>query len=30
MDAMQKRIVEEMKVKPVIDPKEEIRKSVDF
>lgn len=30
MDAIQKRIVEEMKVKPVIDPQEEIRKSVDF
>ncbi|KHD85409.1 ammonia-dependent NAD(+) synthetase [Heyndrickxia ginsengihumi] len=30
MDALQKRIVEEMKVQPVIDPKEEIRKSVNF
>ncbi|MBE3569425.1 MAG: ammonia-dependent NAD(+) synthetase [Bacillales bacterium] len=30
MDDLQKRIIEELKVKPVIDPKEEIRKSVDF
>lgn len=30
MTDLQKRIIEELKVKPVIDPKEEIRKSVDF
>ncbi|MED1202678.1 ammonia-dependent NAD(+) synthetase [Heyndrickxia acidicola] len=30
MDKLQKQIVEEMMVKPKIDPKEEIRKSVDF
>lgn len=30
MNELQKRIIEELKVKPVIDPKEEIRKSVDF
>ncbi|MGM0847292.1 MAG: ammonia-dependent NAD(+) synthetase [Bacillota bacterium] len=30
MDSLQKQIVEEMKVKPEIDPKEEIRRSVDL
>jgi NAD+ synthase len=30
LDKLQKQIVEEMMVKPKIDPKEEIRKSVDF
>ncbi|WP_433746779.1 ammonia-dependent NAD(+) synthetase [Falsibacillus pallidus] len=30
MDALQKEIIEELKVLPTIDPKEEIRKSVDF
>ncbi|MFD4707444.1 ammonia-dependent NAD(+) synthetase [Gottfriedia sp. NPDC058432] len=30
MNSLQKEIVEEMKVKPVIDPKEEVRISVDF
>ncbi|MCA1066563.1 ammonia-dependent NAD(+) synthetase [Rossellomorea sp. AcN35-11] len=30
MDALQKQIVEEMMVSPVIDPREEIRRSVDF
>lgn len=30
MDALQKQIIEEMMVSPVIDPREEIRRSVDF
>jgi NAD+ synthase len=30
MDALQKQIVDELLVKPTIDPKEEIRRSVDF
>lgn len=30
MNTLQKEIVEEMKVKPVIDPKEEVRISIDF
>lgn len=30
MNTLQKQIIEELKVKPVIDPKEEIRKTIDF
>lgn len=30
MNQLQKEIIEEMKVKPIIDPKEEIRRSIDF
>lgn len=30
MSTLQKEIIEELKVKPVIDPKEEIRRTVDF
>ncbi|RDI37954.1 ammonia-dependent NAD(+) synthetase [Falsibacillus pallidus] len=30
MDALQREIIEELKVQPTIDPKEEVRKSVDF
>jgi NAD+ synthase len=30
MKELQRRIIEEMKTKPVIDPKEEIRRSIDF